>query len=245
MVKTSGLLARHRKDLSHSLGEVVAVHSPLKSGARAPVTPATPPHCQRLSHVSCAGEVRFALSQRTAFCIRQVRRLAENQELVEGIYTQANDQFQTNGQPHAAEIVHRLVEREASGITQGAVRAPELVLNNIPGVAQQHPPRFLLSLDDRAEPLEQLLAQFLLRPTERRLVRDLEEVPDHLAALAVQPAIGQPHLLQSREHLPDLLRQHEPGQMNQYRRTQSRSRVRRARRQESELVVKRERNSAA
>src|SRR5690348_8581252 len=83
------------------------------------------------SHISCTREVRFILGQLPPFGIRQMRRLRKNQELVEGIYTEAGDQFQTDGQSHAAQIIHRLVEREASGVPEGSISSPELVLNNI------------------------------------------------------------------------------------------------------------------
>ena len=156
-----------------------------------------------------------------------MRGLREDQELVEGIYTQAADQFQPDGQTHATQVVHRFVEREASRVAQRAVRPPELVFDNITGIAQQHTPRFLLPLDHVAHHANQLIEQILLRPAERRLVRDLEEIPDHLAPLAVQASVRQPHLLKARQHPPDLFRQHQPRQMNQYRRPHPGSHVRR------------------
>src|SRR5678810_309847 len=85
-----------------------------------------------------------------------MRGLREDQELVEGIYTEAADQFQSDGQTHAAQIVHRLVEREASSIPQGAVRAPQLVFDNIARIAQQHTTRFFLSLDHVTNDANQL-----------------------------------------------------------------------------------------
>jgi hypothetical protein len=57
---------------------------------------------------------------------------------------------------------------------------------------------------------DQLIEQVFLGSSERRLVGDLEEIPDDLRALAVQPAIRQSHLLQTRQHSADLFRQHEP-----------------------------------
>src|SRR5215218_2838785 len=123
-----------------------------------------------------------------------MRGLREDQELVEGIYTEAADQFQSDGQTHAAQIVHRLVEREASSIPQCAVRAPQLVFDNITRIAKQHTTRFLLALDHVAHHADQLIEQILLRPAERRLVRDLEEVPYHFRPLAVQAAVRQSHL---------------------------------------------------
>src|SRR5688500_2297743 len=99
-----------------------------------------------------------------------MRGLRKNQELVESIYTQSADQFQTNGQAYPAQIVHRLVEREAAGVAKGTVCAPELVFDNIARVALQHPPRFLLLLDHAANHVHQLIEELLLGASQRRLV---------------------------------------------------------------------------
>src|SRR5215212_2832640 len=157
-----------------------------------------------------------------------MRRLAENQELVEGVYTQASDQFQTDGQSYPAEVVHCLVEGEAAGISKGAVSSPELVFDNISRLTKQYPPRLLLPLDHVSHDSHQLVEELLLRLPERGLVRDLEEVAHHLTPLAVQPAIGEAHLLQSGQHLSDLFREHEARQMDQHRRAHAGACVRRA-----------------
>src|SRR5688572_7753224 len=170
---------------------------------------------ERLPHVARASKVCIAFRQRAPFRLSEMRRLRKDQELVEGIYTETGHQFQTNSQPNAAEIVHRLVEREAACVAKGPVSSPELILDNIPRIAEQDPPRLFLSLDDVANDTHQVIQQFILRPSERRLVGDLKEVADNLAAFAVQPTVRQPHLLQSRQDLPDLLRQHESRQMDQ------------------------------
>src|SRR3984957_5274044 len=70
---------------------------------------------ERLPHVPRACLTRLALSQRPAFHMGQMRQLTEYQELVEGIYTQAWDQFQADAQTHPAQKIHRLVKREAAG----------------------------------------------------------------------------------------------------------------------------------
>src|SRR3954466_1826178 len=100
-----------------------------------------------------------------------MRGLREDQELVEGIYTEAADQFQPDGQTHAAQIVHRLVEREASSIPQRAVRAPQLVFDNITRITKEDTPRFLLPLDHMAHHADQLIEEILLRPAQRGLIR--------------------------------------------------------------------------
>src|SRR5919112_1296283 len=90
---------------------------------------------ERLPHIACTGQVRVALRQRAPFRLSEVRRLRKDQELVESVYTETGHQFQSDRQPNAAEVVHRLVEREASRIPQGPVSSPELILDNIPRIA--------------------------------------------------------------------------------------------------------------
>src|SRR5438477_13042435 len=102
---------------------------------------------QRFTHIPCTSQVRLALSERASFGVGEVRGSRENQELVEGIYTEAGDQFQPYGQPYATQIVHRLIKREASGIAQSSVCAPELVFDNIPRITKQDSSRFFFSLD--------------------------------------------------------------------------------------------------
>src|SRR5689334_19458966 len=65
---------------------------------------------QRFSHVACASLGRLRLRQHAAFGVCEVRRLAEYQELVEGVYTEPTDQFQPHGETNAAEVIHCLVE---------------------------------------------------------------------------------------------------------------------------------------
>src|SRR5690349_21058370 len=92
---------------------------------------------ERFSHIPRACEVRFALRQRSPLQVGEVRRLTFDQELVEGVYTESADQFQADGEPHAREEVHRLVERPAPGVAERSVRSPELVLDNKSRLAQQ------------------------------------------------------------------------------------------------------------
>src|SRR5439155_8118688 len=110
-------------------------------------------------------------------------------------YTEGGDQFQPYRQSHAAQIIHRLVEREAASVAKSSVCAPELVLDNITGITKQDAPRLRFSLDDVTDNSQQLVEQLLLRSAKRGLVRDLEEVADDLTALAVKSTIRQPHLL--------------------------------------------------
>src|SRR6184192_2127505 len=141
---------------------------------------------QRFTHIPCTSQVRLALSERASFGVGEVRGLRENQELVEGIYTQAGDQFQPYSQPYATQIVHRLIEREAAGIAQSSVGAPEFVFDNIPGITKQDSSRFFLSLDHVPDNSQQLIEQFFFRTSEGRLVRDLEIIPDYFASFTVQ-----------------------------------------------------------
>src|SRR5215217_5855693 len=111
-----------------------------------------------------------------------MRGLRKNQELVEGIYTESGDQFQTNGQSDATQIIHRLVEREAARMTQRAVRTPQFVFDNIPGITKQDSSGFLFALDDVSNDPEQLIEKLFFRSPQCRLVRDLEVVADNLTS---------------------------------------------------------------
>src|SRR4051812_25423385 len=112
-----------------------------------------------------------------------MRGLRKYQELVEGIYTQTSDQFQPDGQAHAAQVVHGLVKRQAARVPQGAVRTPQLVFDNIARVAKQDTARLCLTFDDMAYHAQQLIEQFLFRSAQSRLVGNLEEITHHLAPL--------------------------------------------------------------
>src|SRR5918992_2613306 len=114
---------------------------------------------QHLPYVARTREIRLALGERSPLGVCQVRGLRKNQELVEGVYTKAGDQFQPHGQTHAAEVTHRLVEREATGVTQGPVRAPEFVFNNVSGVAKQYPSCLLLALDHLLHNMIEMIEQ--------------------------------------------------------------------------------------
>src|SRR3954468_11339763 len=101
VVKTSRLLARHREDFPHSLGEVVAVHDALKCGWS--LTDRARFLVQRFTHIACARQVRFAFREGPALSRGQVRGLRKNQELVEGIYTESRDQFQSDRQSNPTQ----------------------------------------------------------------------------------------------------------------------------------------------
>src|SRR5688500_11008431 len=170
-------------------------------------------------------------------------RLAKNQELVEGIYTETCYQVQTDRQSNAAEEVHRFLERETPRVPQGPVRPPELVFDNIASIPQEHTPGFFLALDHMPDDADEMVEQLFLRSSERGLVRHLEEVADDFASLAVQPAVRESHLLQTREDLADLLGEHEAGEMDEHRRSQPRARVGGTRGEVPELRVVRIRNA--
>ena len=69
VVETRGFLARHREDLPHTLGEVVAVHSSLSSGCPASgVTPSSPPLL--LAPVARIVRARGSLRSRSAIAPR-------------------------------------------------------------------------------------------------------------------------------------------------------------------------------
>src|ERR1035437_2704930 len=116
-------------------------------GAAGPGSPVGQPRLTRehLPYVARARQVRLALRQRPSRLEREVRRLTEYQELVEGIYTEAGQQLQPDGEPNPTQQIHRLVRGQSSSVPQLAVRPPKLVLDNITGVAQQHAAMNLLS----------------------------------------------------------------------------------------------------
>src|SRR5688500_13119862 len=170
--------------------------------------------------------------------MREVRLVSEYQVLVEGIYTQIGYQLQTNRQTNAAQIAHHLVESEAPRVSKRSIRPPKLVFDNISGVPKQYFSCFLLALDHVGYHSRQVIQQFGLCPSKRRLVGDLEEVSDDLAPFPIESAVSQAYLLKTGKYFCDLFRQNQAGEVNENRRTKAGSGVRRARRQESELVMK-------
>src|SRR4051812_46241435 len=96
----------------------------------------------------------------------EVRRLAEDQELVEGIYTEAVDEFQPNGQAHTTEKFHPLVEREAASIPQRAGGPPQLVFDNKSRVPEQYPARFFFAFDHVPHDAHEVVEQLLFRPSQ-------------------------------------------------------------------------------
>src|SRR5258708_17750927 len=130
---------------------------------------------ERFTHIARTRQVRLACGERSSFRSRQMRGLRKDQELVEGIYTETADQFQSDSQTHATQVVHRFVERQASRVSQRAVCPPQLVFDNITRITQQNTPRFLFPLDHVAHHTDQLIEQVLLRSAERRLVGNLTE----------------------------------------------------------------------
>ena len=68
VVETRGFLARHREDLPHPLGEVVAVHIPSdRPGWTCRLADRARFLFQRFTHIACARQVRLALRQRSSF----------------------------------------------------------------------------------------------------------------------------------------------------------------------------------
>src|SRR5688572_32554612 len=104
-----------------------------------------------------------------------MRWLAEYQELVERVYTESLHQLQTCREPHAAEQTHCLIERETTRKTQRAVRAPQLVLDNIASVTPQYATSFLFALDDMTDDVCEMVDQLLFGTPQGRLVGRSEE----------------------------------------------------------------------
>src|SRR5687767_656941 len=168
----------------------------------------------------------------------EVRQLTENQELVEGIYTETAYQFQTDSQSHAAQVVHRFIEAQAACIAERTECPPQLVFHNITRIAQQYPPRFFFALYYMSYDAYAVIESLAFCTTYARLVGNLEEISHHFAAFAVHPAVGQAHLLEPRQDLADLLGQHQSGKVDEDRRSQSGPDVGRACGEVAELLVK-------
>ena len=98
---------------------------------------------------------------------------------------------------------------------QNPVRSPYLVFQNVGSLAKQDGASPLLVLDDLNADLAQVIHEIRLALPERRLIRDLEEVSDHLGSLTVEAAVGEADLGYSLQDFVDLFGQHEPGQVNQ------------------------------
>src|ERR1035437_10347102 len=86
-------------------------------GAAGPGSPVGQPRLTRehLPYVARARQVRLALRQRPSRLEREVRRLTEYQELVEGTYTEAGQQLQPDGEPNPTQQIHRLVGGQEIG----------------------------------------------------------------------------------------------------------------------------------
>src|ERR1044071_8074945 len=71
----------------------------------------------------------FGIAQRPALHRRQMSGLRMDEELVEGVYTQPGDQIQPDAQAHAAQQIHRLLERQRPRVAQQPVCPPYLVIH--------------------------------------------------------------------------------------------------------------------
>src|SRR5207245_4896240 len=67
---------------------------------------------QHATYIRRAHRRQLGIAGLASLECRQVRGLGENQQLVQRVYTQARDQIQPNPQPHPAQTVHRLFERQ-------------------------------------------------------------------------------------------------------------------------------------
>src|SRR5690606_33836839 len=130
-------------------------------------------------------------------------------------------------------------------VAQQAIGPPDLVFYDGRRIAQQHAARLLLVLYHLTDDLLQVFDQVFLTLAQRRLVRDLEEVADHLGSFAVEPAEREPQLVDTLQDLGNLLRQDQSRQVDQDRGTQPRTHVRGTARQVAVLLVVRKGQQSA
>src|SRR5437870_8975847 len=125
---------------------------------------------QHATYIRRAHRRQLGVAGLASFECRQVRGLGENQQLVQCVYTQARDQIQPDAQPHSAQQVHRLFERQLPRVLKQAVCPPRLVGHLVGGRAQQHVARLLLVCDHLADDLPEVIQQLVFRLAQRRLV---------------------------------------------------------------------------
>src|SRR5204862_892328 len=130
-VQPRGFLSRHLQDLADPIREVVPVHLPPTSSSRR-LGRQHPTYIRRAHR----GQLRIA-SLASLEC-RQVRGLGKDQQLVQRVYTQARDQIQPNAQPHPAQEIHRLFERQLPRVLKQPVCPPGLVGHLVGRRSQQH-----------------------------------------------------------------------------------------------------------
>src|SRR5881296_3295960 len=149
---------------------------------------------QHATHIRRAHRRQLGITALASLECRQVRGLGEYQQLVQCVYTQARDQIQPDAQPHPAQKIHRLFERQLPRVLQEPVCPPGLVGHLVGGRPQQHVPRLLFVLD---------------------------HLSDDLAPFPVQTPEGEPHLGESLQNLADFLRQDEARQVDKHARPES------------------------
>src|SRR5881396_588256 len=126
---------------------------------------------QHATHIRRAHRRQLGITALASLECRQVRGLGEYQQLVQCVYTQARDQIQPDAQPHPAQKIHRLFERQLPRVLQEPVCPPGLVGHLVGGRPQQHVPRLLFVLDHLSDDLAKMIEQFVFRLAQRRLVR--------------------------------------------------------------------------
>src|SRR5207249_2295415 len=131
---------RNLQVLTDPIREVVPVHRP----------PTSSSHRLGLQHATYmrrAHRRQLGIAGLASLECRQVRGLGEDQQLVQRVYTQARDQIQSDAQPHPAQKVHRLFERQLPCVLKQPVGPPSLVRHLVGRRAQQHVARLLLIFD--------------------------------------------------------------------------------------------------
>ena len=106
--------------------------------------------------------------------------------------------------PHGGEEIEGFGGADRPGVAQHPEGPPEAILQLGPVVREHGLSGVLLVADDLLEDPLDILHEFLFRPPERHLVRNLEEVTGGLRALSVEPPGGEAQLRDRMEHFIDL-----------------------------------------
>src|SRR5262245_16217228 len=165
------------------------------------------------AEVAGAGCVALFPVERRPHELLQVGRLSVQEQLVHRSDRQVFDESEVNAQADAGEQLHRLLGRHHGRRLEGAECPGDAVVQPLAVFAEQCRSGLPLVGDDLDVDVADVPEGVGLALAERDLVRDLVEVSRRPAALAVQAAHDEVDLLQSTEHLFDLLGQTQGGQV--------------------------------
>src|SRR5215471_11262389 len=120
----------------------------------------------------------FSIAQRPALHRRQMSGLRMDEELVEGVYTEPGDQIQPDAQAHAAQQVHRLLERQRPRVAQQPVRPPHLVVHRSCSRLEEHVPCLLFVFNNLPHNAPEMIEQLPFSLAKCRLIGQLKEIAD-------------------------------------------------------------------